>query len=192
MQFQEETGNLFNLEATPGEGTCYRLAKIDKNLYADIYTSGGDTPYYTNSTLLPVGATEDVVYALEHQNDLQTLYNGGTVFHSFLGEAVPDTTALKNFIIKAMTNTKIPYISVTPTFSVCEDHGYLYGEHFECPECGKDARFTLALSVTTARLTAGTRVNRKNIATELSTATVHALVASLAPVHRLIILSPGK
>ncbi|ACS81560.1 ribonucleoside triphosphate reductase [Maridesulfovibrio salexigens] len=139
VQFQEETGNLFNLEATPGEGTCYRLAKIDKNLYADIYTSGGDTPYYTNSTLLPVGATEDVVYALEHQNDLQTLYNGGTVFHSFLGEAVPDTTALKNFIIKAMTNTKIPYISVTPTFSVCEDHGYLYGEHFECPECGKDA-----------------------------------------------------
>ena len=86
-----------------------------------------------------MGVTEDVVYALEHQNKLQTLYNGGTVFHSFLGEAVPDTTALKNFIIKAMTNTKIPYISVTPTFSVCEDHGYLYGEHFDCPECGKEA-----------------------------------------------------
>ncbi|CCO23287.1 ribonucleoside triphosphate reductase [Maridesulfovibrio hydrothermalis] len=139
VEFQEETGNLFNLEATPGEGTCYRLAKIDKNLYADIYTSGDTVPYYTNSTLLPVGSTEDVIYALEHQNDLQTLYNGGTVFHSFLGEAVADTKALRNFIIKAMTKTKIPYISVTPTFSVCEDHGYLYGEHFDCPECGKEA-----------------------------------------------------
>ncbi|SDK56114.1 ribonucleoside-triphosphate reductase class III catalytic subunit [Maridesulfovibrio ferrireducens] len=139
VKFQEETDNLFNLEATPGEGTCYRLAKIDKNLYSDIYTSGDDVPYYTNSTLLPVGATEDVVYALEHQNKLQTLYNGGTVFHTFLGEAVSDTKALRNFILKAMTNTKIPYISVTPTFSICEDHGYLYGEHFECPTCGKDA-----------------------------------------------------
>lgn len=139
VKFQEETDNLYNLEATPGEGTCYRLAKIDKNLYADIYTAGDDVPYYTNSTLLPAGATEDVVYALEHQNKLQTLYNGGTVFHTFLGEAVSDTKALRNFIIKAMTNTKIPYISVTPTFSICEDHGYLYGEHFECPTCGKDA-----------------------------------------------------
>ncbi|WP_291329560.1 ribonucleoside triphosphate reductase [Desulfovibrio sp. UCD-KL4C] len=139
VRFQEETDNLYNLEATPGEGTCYRLAKIDKNLYADIYTAGDDVPYYTNSTLLPAGATEDVVYALEHQNKLQTLYNGGTVFHTFLGEAVSDTKALRNFIIKAMTNTKIPYISVTPTFSICEDHGYLYGEHFECPTCGKDA-----------------------------------------------------
>lgn len=139
VKFQEETGNLFNLEATPGEGTCYRLAKIDKALYSDIKTSGTKDPYYTNSTLLPVGITEDVVYALKHQNQLQTLYNGGTVFHTFLGEAVADTTALKNFIIKAMTNTKIPYISVTPTFSVCEDHGYIYGEHFECPECGKEA-----------------------------------------------------
>ncbi|SMF35497.1 ribonucleoside triphosphate reductase [Desulfovibrio gilichinskyi] len=139
VKFQEETDNLYNLEATPGEGTCYRLAKIDKNLYADIYTAGDEVPYYTNSTLLPAGATEDVVYALEHQNKLQTLYNGGTVFHTFLGEAVSDTKALRNFIIKAMTNTKIPYISVTPTFSICDDHGYLYGEHFECPTCGKDA-----------------------------------------------------
>ncbi len=139
VKFQEETDNLYNLEATPGEGTCYRLAKIDKNLYADIYTAGDDVPYYTNSTLLPAGATEDVVYALEHQNKLQTLYNGGTVFHTFLGEAVSDTKALRNFIIKSMTNTKIPYISVTPTFSICDDHGYLYGEHFECPTCGKDA-----------------------------------------------------
>ena len=138
MKFQEDTGNLYNLEATPGEGTCYRLAKIDKELYSDIHTSGDETPYYTNSTLLPVGASSDVFFALEHQNDLQTLYNGGTVFHTFLGEAAPDEESVKNFLIKAMTKTKIPYISVTPTFSICEDHGYIYGEHFDCPTCHKE------------------------------------------------------
>ncbi|MEF2230592.1 MAG: ribonucleoside triphosphate reductase [Pseudodesulfovibrio sp.] len=139
VRFQEETGNLYNLEATPGEGTCYRLAKIDRELYADIHTSGDETPYYTNSTLLPVGVSADVFFALEHQDALQTLYNGGTVFHAFLGEAAPDEASVKNFLLKAMSRTKIPYISVTPTFSVCEDHGYLYGEHFECPTCGKEA-----------------------------------------------------
>ena len=139
VQFQEETGHLYNLEATPGEGTCYRLAKIDKELYADIRTSGDGVPYYTNSTLLPVGAESDVFFALEHQNQLQTLYNGGTVFHTFLGEAAPNEESVKNFLIKAMSLTKLPYISVTPTFSVCEDHGYLYGEHFTCPTCDKDA-----------------------------------------------------
>jgi len=117
VRFQEETGHLYNLEATPGEGTCYRLAKTDKDLYADIICAGNEVPYYTNSTLLPVGLTGDVFYALEHQNELQTLYNGGTVFHSFLGEAVPEPESVKNYLIKAMTNTKIPYISVTPTFS---------------------------------------------------------------------------
>ena len=138
VQFQEETGHLYNLEATPGEGTCYRLAKIDKELYADIKTAGGDVPYYTNSTLLPAGANEDVFFALEHQDQLQTLYNGGTVFHTFLGEAAPDEESVKNFLIKAMSLTKLPYVSVTPTFSVCEDHGYLYGEHFHCPNCDKE------------------------------------------------------
>jgi ribonucleoside-triphosphate reductase len=138
-RFQEETGNLYNLEATPAEGTSYRLAKIDKNLYADIQAAGNGVPYYTNSTLLPVGGTTDVFTALEHQDNLQPLYTGGTVFHSFLGEAVSDTTALKNFIVKAMTRTKIPYISVTPTFSICKEHGYIHGEHFQCPECGQDA-----------------------------------------------------
>jgi ribonucleoside-triphosphate reductase len=136
VEFQEETGHLYNLEATPGEGTCYRLAKIDKDLYVDIHTSGGDVPYYTNSTLLPVGATPDVLAALEHQNKLQTLYNGGTVFHAFLGEAAPSEESVKSFLLKAMRLTKIPIISVTPTFSVCRDHGYLYGEHFACPTCG--------------------------------------------------------
>ena len=139
VEFQEQTEHLYNLEATPGEGTCYRLAKIDKGLYGEIQASGGETPYYTNSTLLPVGITDDVFEALEHQNELQTLYNGGTVFHSFVGEAAPDEESVKSFLLKAMANTKMPYISLTPTFSVCEDHGYIHGEHFECPTCGKDA-----------------------------------------------------
>jgi ribonucleoside-triphosphate reductase len=138
-RFQEETGNLYNLEATPAEGTSYRLAKIDKDLYADIHASGNGVPYYTNSTLLPVNATTDVFEALEHQNKLQPLYTGGTVFHCFLGEAVPDTGALRSFIMKALSKTRIPYLSITPTFSVCKDHGYLAGEHHTCPTCGAPA-----------------------------------------------------
>ena len=134
--FQEETGNLYNLEATPAEGTSYRLAKIDKSLYADIKASGNGTPYYTNSTTLPVGLSRDVFAALEHQNKLQPLYTGGTVFHTYLGEAVADVEALKSFIVKAFTMTKIPYLSITPTFSICKTHGYIKGEHFECPDCG--------------------------------------------------------
>ncbi len=138
VRFQEETGNLYNLEATPAEGTSYRLAKIDKNLYQDIITSGKDIPYYTNSTCLPVDHTPDVFTALEHQNELQPLYTGGTVFHVYLGEALSDLESLKSFIIKAMSNTRLPYISITPTFSVCKTHGYLRGEHFKCPKCGED------------------------------------------------------
>ncbi|WP_022660678.1 ribonucleoside triphosphate reductase [Paucidesulfovibrio longus] len=137
--FQEETGHLYNLEATPAEGTSYRLAKIDKKLYADIITQGNGTPYYTNSTALPVGISEDVLFALEHQDQLQPLYTGGSVFHTFLGEAVADTEALKNFIIAAFTKTKLPYLSITPTFSVCKEHGYIQGEHFDCPTCGQEA-----------------------------------------------------
>ncbi len=137
-RFQEETGTLYNLEATPAEGTSYRLAKIDRSLYADIQTSGNGTPYYTNSTTLPVGMSDDIIQALEHQNELQPLYTGGTVFHTYLGEAVTDTKALKNFIVRAMTKTKIPYISITPTFSICKSHGYIAGEKSECPECGAE------------------------------------------------------
>ncbi|NCC25264.1 MAG: ribonucleoside triphosphate reductase [Deltaproteobacteria bacterium] len=136
--FQEETGNLYNLEATPAEGTCYRLAKIDKGLYSEIKASGNGVPYYTNSTLLPVNATRDVFEALDHQNKLQPLYTGGTVFHCLLGESAPDLDALQRFIVKAMTMTKIPYISITPTFSVCKEHGYLRGEVPTCPQCGQD------------------------------------------------------
>ncbi|SKA69463.1 ribonucleoside triphosphate reductase [Desulfobaculum bizertense] len=138
VRFQEETGSLYNLEATPAEGTSYRLAKIDKSLYPSIQTSGGDVPYYTNSTALPVGISSDVIFALEHQDQLQPMYTGGTVFHTFLGEAVSSTEALKSFIIKAFTQTKVPFLSITPTFSICEEHGYISGEHFECPTCGKD------------------------------------------------------
>ncbi len=136
-RFQEETGNLYNLEATPAEGTSYRLAKIDKSLYSDIRASGNGTPYYTNSTTLPVGLSSDVIYSLEHQNKLQPLYTGGTVFHTYLGESVADLEALKSFIVKAFTMTKIPYLSITPTFSVCKKHGYIQGEHYTCPQCGE-------------------------------------------------------
>ncbi len=138
-RFQEETGHLYNLEATPAEGTSYRLAKIDKDLYANIITSGDDTPYYTNSTALPVGISEDVLYALEHQDQLQTLYTGGTVFHTFLGEAQADLESLKQFILKAFSMVKMPSLTITPTFSICKEHGYIAGEHFECPTCGAEA-----------------------------------------------------
>jgi ribonucleoside-triphosphate reductase len=137
-KYQEETGHLFNLEATPAEGTSYRLAKIDKGLYQDITTSGEEVPYYTNSTTLPVYATRDVFAALKHQDMLQPLYTGGTVFHTFLGEAVADTKSLQSYIVRAMSKTKLPYISITPTFSVCKDHGYLNGEQFTCPHCGEE------------------------------------------------------
>ncbi len=138
ISFQEETGNLYNLEATPAEGASYRLARIDKRLYKDIITSGEEVPYYTNSTALPVNYTQDVFLALEHQDQLQPLYTGGTVFHVYLGEAVSNLESLKNFIVKAMSNTKLPYVSITPTFSVCRTHGYLRGEHFTCPTCGEE------------------------------------------------------
>ncbi len=139
VRYQEETGNLYNLEATPAEGTSYRLAKIDKALYSTIYASGNGVPYYTNSTAMPVGASSDVFEVLEHQDKLQPLYTGGTVFHTFLGESVADCDSLRNFIVKAMTMTRLPYISITPTFSVCREHGYLAGEHPLCPQCSREA-----------------------------------------------------
>ncbi len=135
-EFQEETGNLYNLEATPAESTAYRFARLDKKMYPDIYTSGEKEPYLTNSTQYPVGATEDAVEALEHQNDIQPLYTGGTIFHTFLGEAVSSGEACKRLVQKIAYNTKLPYFSITPTFSVCKTHGYIKGEHFDCPDCG--------------------------------------------------------
>jgi anaerobic ribonucleoside-triphosphate reductase len=137
--FQEETGSLWNLEASPAEGTSYRFARLDKKLYPNIVTAGSDEPYYTNSTQLPVGATDDIFEAIELQEDLQTSYTGGTVMHAFLGEKIDDAKICKTFIKKIMESTAIPYITITPTFSICADHGYIAGESFTCPTCGKEA-----------------------------------------------------
>lgn len=139
LEFQEETGNIYNLEATPAEGASYRLARLDKTRYPRITTSGKKVPYYTNSTQLPVGYTDDLFKALRHQDDLQVLYNGGTVFHTFLGEAVSSSEGCKVLVRRIAENFRLPYYTITPTFSVCMDHGYLRGEHFTCPRCGKPA-----------------------------------------------------
>jgi len=136
---QEETGHYYNLEATPAEGTSYRLAKHDKERFPDIITAGNEVPYYTNSTQLPVGYTDDIFETLDMQDELQTLYTGGTVLHLYLGERVKDTQTCKTLIKKVFTKYKLPYISITPTFSVCPEHGYISGEHFKCPTCGRPA-----------------------------------------------------
>ena len=137
--FQEETGNLYNLEATPAESTSYRFARLDKRHCGDnIYCSGEKEPYLTNSTYLPVGHTENLIEAIEHQNDIQPLYTGGTMFHTFLGERMIDGEACKRLVRKIAYNTRLPYFSITPTFSVCKDHGYIKGEVYKCEECGKD------------------------------------------------------
>ena len=139
QSYQEETGNLYNLEATPAEGACYRLAKIDRKLYGDqIIQSGNGEPYYTNSTQLPVNIEISPIEAVQHQANLNNHYTGGSVFHTYLGDASANGETVKKFIVKCFTQTKIPYLSITPTFSICEDHGYFSGEHFNCPTCGKD------------------------------------------------------
>lgn len=136
---QDETGNYYNLEATPAEGTSYRLAKKDKERYADIITAGETVPYYTNSSQLPVGFTDDIFETLDLQDELQSLYTGGTVLHLYLGEEIKERESAKRLIKKAFTNYKLPYISLTPTFSVCNNHGYIAGEHPICPVCGQPA-----------------------------------------------------
>jgi len=138
--FQETTGDLFNLEATPAESTSYRLAKHDKERYPDIIASGTKEPFYTNSTQLPVDYTEDIFDALDLQEELQCKYTGGTVFHGFIGEAVEDWEACRNLVKAIAENYRIPYFTVTPTFSVCPIHGYLEGEHFHCPKCKEDEK----------------------------------------------------
>lgn len=136
---QDETGHYYNLEATPAEGASYRLAKYDRERYPDIITAGEDVPYYTNSTQLPVCFTDDIFETLDLQDELQSLYTGGTVLHLYLGEEIKYKSTAKQLIKKIFTNYKLPYISLTPTFSVCNDHGYIAGEHFTCPQCGKPA-----------------------------------------------------
>lgn len=126
VEFQKETGNNYNLEATPGEGTSYRLAKLDKDKY----------PYYTNSTQLPVNYTDDIFEVLDHQDDLQTKYTGGTVVHIYAGERIQSIKTMKNLVKKICNNYHLPYFTFSPTFSTCPNHGYVAGEHYTCPECG--------------------------------------------------------
>ena len=137
--YQELYGDLYNLEATPAESTSFRLAKHDKKRYPDIIcaSDADKTPYYTNSSHLPVGYTEDIFTALDIQDDLQTLYTSGTVFHAFLGQKLPDWKAAANLVRKIAENYKLPYYTMSPTYSVCADHGYIAGEVYECPTCGK-------------------------------------------------------
>jgi ribonucleoside-triphosphate reductase len=140
-RFQKETGNLYNLEATPAEGTTYRFAKEDKKRFNDIIQAGfGDNIYYTNSSQLPVNFTPDPYEALELQDDLQCKYTGGTVLHLYLGEKMANGRVCKEFVKKVITNYKMPYITVTPTFSVCPKHGYISGEHEYCPKCDDELR----------------------------------------------------
>lgn len=139
VQLQEETGHLYNLEATPAEGTTYRFAKEDAKRFPEIIQAGTkDAPYYTNSSQLPVGYTDDPFQALEEQVELQGKYTGGTVLHLYMGEAVNSAESCKNLVRRALANFKLPYITVTPTFSICPVHGYLSGEHFDCPKCAAE------------------------------------------------------
>ena len=136
--YQLQTGNLYNLEATPAEGTTYRLARLDKKLYPEILTAGeGGEPFYSNSTQLPVNYSDDILRVLDLQDDIQTKYTGGTVVHTFVGEAVSDPQAVKAFVRMVCRNYRLPYFTLTPTFSICEEHGYLNGEVHVCPHCGK-------------------------------------------------------
>jgi ribonucleoside-triphosphate reductase len=151
--YQEETGSIFNLEATPAEGASYRMARVDKHTYPDIrvynqenYRRNGDKdvePYYTNSTQLPVGFTTDVFEALDLQDGLQTKYTGGTVLHIFLGEDAPNPEAVKQLVRKVAENYELPYYTITPTFSVCPEHGYIAGEHEFCPTCEQEGETTV-------------------------------------------------
>ena len=136
--FQDETGHVYNLEATPAEGTSYSLARLDKHKYPDIITAGVDEPYYTNSTHLPVGYTDDIFETLDLQDELQSRYTGGTVLHLYLGEQIKDTEVAKQLIQRAFEKYKLPYLSLTPTFSICPQHGYVTGEHYNCPDCGSE------------------------------------------------------
>ncbi|NPA36908.1 MAG: ribonucleoside triphosphate reductase [Chlorobi bacterium] len=147
QEFQEETGHIYNLEATPAEGTTYRLAKLDKAQYPDIITANefqvreqGAAPYYTNSSQLPVGFTDDIFKALELQDNLQTRYTGGTVFHTFVGESQLPPESVKRLVKMVCDNFKLPYFTLSPTFSICPEHGYIYGEHKTCPKCETEGR----------------------------------------------------
>lgn len=137
VEYQQETGHQYNLEATPAEGTAARLAKLDKKRFPDIITAGKNAVCYTNSCQVPVEYTDDIFKVVELQDEIQSLFTGGTVVHFYLGEKIEDREVAKSLIKKIFTTSKMPYISLTPTFSICNEHGYITGEHFECPDCGK-------------------------------------------------------
>jgi anaerobic ribonucleoside-triphosphate reductase len=138
VKYQEETGHLYNLEATPGEGTSYRLAKIDRAKFSRMIIPGADMPYYTNSTQLPVNATDDLFEALDMQNEIQKLYTGGTVFHAYIGESIDDVETCKKLVMKIASNYEVPYFTLSPIFSICQNHGYIKGKHFSCPNCSEE------------------------------------------------------
>jgi ribonucleoside-triphosphate reductase len=143
VEFQEQTGHLYNLEATPAEGTTYRFAREDRKRFGDILQAGTpQAPYYTNSSQLPVGFTDDPFHALELQDELQRKYTGGTVLHLYLGEQVSSTAACKRLVRRSLEQFRLPYLTVTPTFSICPKHGYLAGEHEYCPRCDAELRAT--------------------------------------------------
>lgn len=140
VEFQEETGNLYNLEATPAEGTTYRFAKEDKKRFTDIIQAGtAEHPYYTNSSQLPVEYTADAFEALEKQDRFQTKYTGGTVLHLYMGERISNAEACKQLVKKALSSFRLPYITISPTFSICPKHGYLAGEYDYCPKCDAES-----------------------------------------------------
>jgi ribonucleoside-triphosphate reductase len=134
-EFQDETGNLYNLEATPGEGASYRMARLDKTRFPQIITAGKDEPFYTNSTQLPVDTDTDLFESLSLQDELQRQYTGGTVFHCFLGERIDDPAMARDLIMKVAQHFALPYFTLTPTFSICPEHGYIRGEMSRCPPC---------------------------------------------------------
>jgi len=139
VEFQEATGHMYNLEATPAEGTTYRFAREDRKRFPDIIQAGTpEAPYYTNSSQLPVGYTDDPFHALEMQEDLQSKYTGGTVLHLYMSEHISSVDACKRLVRRALTNFRLPYITVTPVFSICPKHGYIAGEHEFCPTCDRE------------------------------------------------------
>jgi ribonucleoside-triphosphate reductase len=137
IDYQKETDHMYNLESTPAEGASYRLARIDKQNFPKIITAGKKEPYYTNSSQLPVNYTDDIFEALDLQDELQCKYTGGTVFHGFIGERMPSVEATKKLVKKVFEKYHLPYFTITPTFSICREHGYISGEHFKCPRCKK-------------------------------------------------------
>ena len=196
--YQEMYGDLYNLEATPAESTSYRLAKHDVKRYPGIITASKETPYYTNSSHLPVGYTEDIFEALDIQDELQTLYTSGTVFHAFLGEKLPDWRAAADLVRKIANNYKLPYYTLSPTYSVCRNHGYIAGEEFKCPTAAPPPRSTAVSQATIAPSKTGTTARLRNTKSAKSIISLtHTLrvtvITPLAParsVKRLPALSP--